>query len=146
MLDLNQHYGLLLGLQSPWHVKSVEIVTDESNPDQVVVRIDHKTSAIKRFHCPVCDQACPIADHTPERSWRHLDTMQYQTVIVARVPRTDWVTSRFPCKDWEGGSGPCRVLLPHKHPTRNLTHAQESITCRRCQARTRKSPARRHLL
>jgi transposase len=92
MLDLNQHYGLLLGLNSPWHVESVEIVAHKSNPDQVVVRINHKTSASKRFHCPVCDQACPIADHTPERSWRHLDTMQFQTVIVARVPRTDCST------------------------------------------------------
>lgn len=88
MIDLNQHYGLLLGLPAPWHVESVDIVAHKADPDQVVIRIKHKTTATKRFHCPECDQPCPIADHTPERSWRHLDTMQFQTVIVAQVPRT----------------------------------------------------------
>ncbi len=29
------------------------------------------------------------ADHAPERTWRHLDTMQFETVLVARVPRAD---------------------------------------------------------
>ncbi len=88
MLDLKQHYSMLLSLQSPWLVDSVEIVNHKSDPDQVVIRLKHKTTATSRFHCPECGQACPIADHTPERSWRHLDTMQFQTVIVARVPRT----------------------------------------------------------
>jgi transposase len=88
MIDLTQHYAMLLGLREPWYVESVDIVSHKTDPDQVVIRLKHKTTATTRFHCPDCDQPCPIADHTPERTWRHLDTMQFQTVIVARVPRT----------------------------------------------------------
>jgi transposase len=29
-----------------------------------------------------------MADHAPERTWRHLDTMRFETVLRARVPRT----------------------------------------------------------
>lgn len=85
-MNLNQHYGLLLGLVTPWYVDLVEIVKHESNPDQVVIRVKHKDDA--KFNCPQCQQPAPIADHTPERTWRHLDTMQFQTFIVASVPRT----------------------------------------------------------
>jgi transposase len=30
---------------------------------------------------------CTIYDHREERDWHHLDTMQYQTYLHARVPR-----------------------------------------------------------
>lgn len=36
--------------------------------------------------CPECQQVCPRHDKR-ERRWRHLDTCQYQTVLVADVPR-----------------------------------------------------------
>ena len=42
-----------------------------------------------RVVCPECDARCTIADHAPERSWRHLDTMQFETKIRARTPRAD---------------------------------------------------------
>ena len=38
--------------------------------------------------CPERWQECLIADHAPERTWRHLDTMQFETRIRARVPRS----------------------------------------------------------
>ena len=28
-------------------------------------------------------------DHQPERSWRHLDTCQYRTILHAEPPRTE---------------------------------------------------------
>ena len=37
---------------------------------------------------PYCGQACPQADLAPERTWRHLDTMQFTTELRARVPRS----------------------------------------------------------
>ncbi|MEN9362586.1 MAG: hypothetical protein RL095_4121 [Verrucomicrobiota bacterium] len=37
MIDLTQHYALLLGLQPPWFVKSVDIVNHTSDPDQVMI-------------------------------------------------------------------------------------------------------------
>ena len=39
--------------------------------------------------CPECGRACSIHDSAPERTWRHLDTMQFATLIRARTPRAD---------------------------------------------------------
>jgi len=39
--------------------------------------------------CPECGRACSIHDCAPERTWRHLDTMQFATLIRARTPRSD---------------------------------------------------------
>ena len=36
--------------------------------------------------CPACGAACPGYDRRP-RMWRHLDTMQYRTLVRAEVPR-----------------------------------------------------------
>ena len=37
--------------------------------------------------CPECGVACLMKDHAAERSWRHLDAMQFQTTLTARIPR-----------------------------------------------------------
>jgi transposase len=39
--------------------------------------------------CPECGRECSIHDCAPERTWRHLDTMQFMTLIRARTPRAD---------------------------------------------------------
>ncbi|HYQ70456.1 MAG TPA: transposase family protein, partial [Gammaproteobacteria bacterium] len=33
-------------------------------------------------HCPKCGLACPGYDRR-QRSWRHLDTCQFRTILVA---------------------------------------------------------------
>lgn len=38
--------------------------------------------------CPLCFRVCGRHD-TRERKWRHLDTMQMKTILVAQVPRVD---------------------------------------------------------
>ncbi len=30
-----------------------------------------------------------VVDHAPERTWRHLDTMQFETILKARIPRVN---------------------------------------------------------
>src|SRR6185436_19145756 len=42
--------------------------------------------------CPVCGQDCARYDDAPERTWRHLDTMQFATILRARVPRVACTT------------------------------------------------------
>ncbi len=76
------HYGMLLGIQSPWQVKRVELKLEAKRVD---VELGHDASAA--VACPECGRACPRYDHAPERQWRHLDVMQFMTVIRARVPR-----------------------------------------------------------
>ena len=82
MNHLADHYGLLLGLDASWQVRSVELSLDGNRVD---IRLE---SAGGQVTCPRCAKACPIADHATERTWRHLDTMQFETRIHARVPRS----------------------------------------------------------
>ena len=73
-------YRQLLGLERPWTVDAVDL-----GPGTVEVRLKCET---RRLPCPECGESCPRYD-SRERRWRHLDTMQYQTILVADVPRID---------------------------------------------------------
>jgi transposase len=84
MDKLSHHYGQLLGLDACWQVIEVDLSLSES---RVTIRLEHRSSG--STCCPGCGERRPLKDHAPERSWRHLDTMQFETTLVARVPRTD---------------------------------------------------------
>lgn len=75
------HWGQLIGLERPWEVREVEL----SHEDQEV-RIRVVRGARPRLRCPECDRVCGGYD-TRERRWRHLDTMQYRTILIAEIPR-----------------------------------------------------------
>lgn len=77
--ELYQH---LLGLQSPWFVERVEL---DTKAQRVSVYAEHRKDAT--FKCPECGTACSLHDHDEERSWRHLDSCQFETYLRARVPR-----------------------------------------------------------
>lgn len=81
MESLAEHYRLLLGLDASWAVDEVDLRLDE---DRVEILLRHLGGKVG---CPECGQACSIADHGPERTWRHLDTMQFETRLRARTPR-----------------------------------------------------------
>jgi transposase len=81
MSELTDHYRLLLGLDAAWRVEHVDFSLDEK---KVEIRLSHLGGPLT---CPECQAACSQADLAPERTWRHLDTMQFQTIIRARVPR-----------------------------------------------------------
>jgi transposase len=76
------HYGLLLGIRSPWQVKAVDLKLEAR---RVEVALEHDGQAA--VVCPQCGRECARYDHAPERQGRHLDVMQFMTVIRARVPR-----------------------------------------------------------
>ena len=82
--ELQQHYALLLGIGSPWIVKTVELKMDAK---QVHIELAWQWDAAPK--CPVCGRACSIYDTAAPRSWRHLDTMQFETQVSARVPRAN---------------------------------------------------------
>jgi transposase len=81
MNQLHEHYRLLLGLDANWQVDDVELSLDEK---WVEIRLEFTGSEIR---CPDCGELCRRHDLAPERTWRHLDTMQFETVLRARVPR-----------------------------------------------------------
>ena len=76
------HYGLLLGIHSPWQVHRVDL---QLKANRVEVDVEHDPGSA--VACPRCRRACPRYDHAPQRQWRHLDVMQFATIIRARVPR-----------------------------------------------------------
>jgi len=82
MKNLSKHYSLLLGLDEAWQVVDVELSLEQK---QVQI---HLKSTGKPVCCSECGEQRPLKDHAPERTWRHLDTMQFETVLTARVPRT----------------------------------------------------------
>jgi transposase len=82
METLRGRYGRLLGLDESWHVDSVDLQVEQR---RVEIRLTHRGGAMP---CPECGLDCGLADHADERRWRHLDTMQFTTELVARLPRT----------------------------------------------------------
>lgn len=83
MTDSRTLYATLLGITEPWGVEVVEM-KQEAGEVHVTVALPANT----RWVCPECLAAAPIHDHQ-ERTWRHLDTCQFKTLIHARVPRLD---------------------------------------------------------
>jgi len=83
MSELTKHYSLLLGLDAAWEVSEVSLCLEGKC---VEILVTHTGGQVE---CPECGAGCSIADHAPERTWRHLDTMQFETRLRARVPRAN---------------------------------------------------------
>ena len=81
MSEINALYAAVLGLKSPWGIERVET---ELAAGEVHVWVALPTNTL--WVCPECSAAAPIHDHQ-DRSWRHLDTCQFHTIVHARVPR-----------------------------------------------------------
>ena len=81
--ELQKHYALLLGIGSPWEVKTVAL---KLAAKEVEIELGWQWGAAAQ--CPECGGPCSIHDRAPERTWRHLDTMQFTTLIRARIPRS----------------------------------------------------------
>jgi transposase len=81
--ELHSHYAQLLGLSKPWKVASVNL---EIGRSRVVIGLDYGSSECE---CPECGGKRSIRDFGPRRKWRHLDTMNFETIIEAAVPRAN---------------------------------------------------------
>jgi len=81
MDNLNAHYQLLLGLTNSWRVDDVKLSV---NSRKVEIAISYTAT---NFICPECGEEGVLHDLAPARSWRHLDTMQFETTLTASVPR-----------------------------------------------------------
>ena len=74
-------YARILGLMAPWEVRDVKL---DVQGGEVRVMVAAKLGA--SLTCPECGKTCPGYD-TRQRSWRHLDTCQFKTILVADVAR-----------------------------------------------------------
>jgi transposase len=102
-------YAAILGIGLPWRVERVEVRTTQ---DEVEVFLEHDGSDLA---CPVCLVASPRYD-TRRRSWRHLDTCQYRTLLTAEVPRVS-------CQE----HGVHQVLVPWAEPGGRFTSLFERL-------------------
>lgn len=104
-------FETILGLHAPWHLVRVELqVTDQ----RVDLWAEH--DADTRWPCPECQQLLACADHAEERTWRHLDTCQFQTHLHARVPRVQCPTH-----------GVKQVRVPWAEPRARFTQLMERL-------------------
>lgn len=77
-------YQAILGLVSPWTVSEVDMDIESG---EIRVHVSHPRRT--KFGCPECERQLPCHDHAEARSWRHLDSCQFKTLLIARVPRVN---------------------------------------------------------
>ena len=74
-------YARILGIKRPWQVSGVDLNVAGG---EVTVQVEQEKGV--KSCCPTCGKESPGYDSRPRR-WRHLDTCQYKTILVAEVPR-----------------------------------------------------------
>ncbi len=77
-------YQQILGLTSPWTVSEVKL---DMPSQEIRVRVEHPRGTM--FCCPECKKQLSCYDHGEERQWRHLDSCQFKTILIGRVPRVE---------------------------------------------------------
>ena len=80
-LSLKEFYAQSLELKAPWKVVDVMI---DGEARQVRIRVECARGEV--WGDPDTNERAEIKDWE-ERTWRHLDTCQFETIITARVPR-----------------------------------------------------------
>lgn len=103
-------FETILGLQAPWRIARVEL---DATTQRVDLWAEH---ADTRWPCPECQRLLPCADHADERTWRHLDTCQFQTHLHARIPRVTCPTH-----------GVKQVRVPWAEPRSRFTQLMERL-------------------
>jgi transposase len=100
-----EFFGEVLGLGPDWEVAEVTL---EEPMGRVIVDLSFRAGAVAI--CPVCGAKCSVYDRGSRREWRHLDTMQFKTVLRARAPRAN-------CAE----HGPQTVRIPWADPMTRFT-------------------------
>jgi len=109
MEDVELYQQLLL-LKAPWTVVRVALSVEEGRVD---VWVGYPKGT--RFPCPECQVEYSVYDHQ-ERTWRHLDSCQFQTFVHARVPRVNCRTH-----------GVRQVVVPWAKPRSQFTKLFERL-------------------
>ncbi|WP_045856040.1 ISL3 family transposase [Teredinibacter purpureus] len=75
-------YEKILSISSPWFVESVQL---DERDNTVHVHVEYDCD--KHLTCPLCESRCSRHD-TRTRTWRHLDSCQFRTLVHANIPRS----------------------------------------------------------
>ena len=80
LMKSTDFYRQILGISAPWKIVNVELDM-EAKRVVITAEVDRAT----QWAHPETKQAASLHQWT-ERTWRHLDTCQFETVIKANVP------------------------------------------------------------
>lgn len=80
-MHINDIFTQALPLPKPWIISSSEL-----RPDKGVLILEVEVPLKTRMPC-ACGKECGVHDRK-NKSWRHLNFWQYETIINAKVPRT----------------------------------------------------------
>jgi transposase len=86
---LNEHYATVLGIVLPWAITNIDLDI-ENESLTITISYNHKSGP-----CPECGQQCAVVDLREQRTWRHLDMMQFITTITSRPPRVQCAVHRI---------------------------------------------------
>jgi len=103
-------FETILGLSAPWHVARVELKGDAK---RVELFLEHEP---RRWPCPECGAELATFDHAETRTWRHLDTCQFETHLHAEIPRVQCPTH-----------GVKQVRVPWAEPRSRFTLLMERL-------------------
>ncbi len=103
-------YTQILGIQAPWEVSDIEL---DLKAGEVKVYVEQKPGT--KQSCPKCGASCPGYDKR-RRQWRHLDTCQLKTLLVADLPRVQ-------CAE----HGVVSVHVPWSEPGSGFTALYEAL-------------------
>jgi transposase len=123
-MDETTLYEHILGIAKPWFVEHIEL---KDGTLHVYVCCDSHL----KLRCPICSNKVSRYDCKP-RSWRHLDTCQYQTLIHCDIPRTD-------CPE----HGALQVDVPWAMKNGRFTHLFENLVINWLQELSTNAVARR---
>jgi len=103
-------FETILGITTPWHVARVELQPDAQRVD---LWLAHGPT---RWPCPECGDQLAGFDHAEARTWRHLDTCQFETHLHAEIPRVHCPTH-----------GVKQVRVPWAEPRSRFTLLMERL-------------------
>lgn len=103
-------YTQILGIQTPWQVSDIEL---DLKAGEVKVYVRQKPGV--KQSCPKCGASCAGYDKR-RRRWRHLDTCQLKTLLVADLPRVQ-------CAE----HGVISVHVPWSEPGSGFTALYEAL-------------------
>lgn len=98
------------------------------------VRVEHPRGA--KFRCPECDCDCPIHDHAAERRWRHLDSCQFKTLLIAAPPRVKYPTHGVKNASLPWAEKGSRFTMLFERYAIDVLQAAQTIKCAQAILRT----------
>lgn len=107
--SIEEFYGQSIGVKAPWKVVSVAI---KAELKEIHVRLECEKGVL--WANPRTEERIQIKDYQ-ERTWRHLDTCEFKTMVSAAVPRVKYK-----------GGGTEMVAVPWAEPGGRFTCRYES--------------------